>query len=88
MCHDVVVVDMPERQFSALRLFPKGEDMIFFWYGETYVKKNSEGERERAPYFVIFVVWSALVVGGWVVAAWGKKSYLGSAEISSTVYLV
>ena len=52
------------------------------------MKKNSEGERERAPYFVIFVVWSALVVGGWVVAAWGKKSYLGSAEISSTVYLV
>ena len=51
-------------------------------------KKQWGRERDRAPHFVIFVVWSALVVGGWVVAAWGKKSYLGPAEISTTVYLV
>ena len=58
MCHDVVVVDMPECQFSALRLFPKGEDMIFFWYGETYVKKNSEGERERL--ILLFLLFGVL----------------------------
>ena len=36
----------------------------------------------------IFVVWSVLVVGRRVVAAWGRKSYLGPAEISSVANLV
>ena len=35
-----------------------------------------------------FVVWSALVVSEWVVAAWSRKAYLGPAEISSVVYLI
>ena len=45
-------------------------------------------QRDRTPHFVIFVVWSAVVVSWWVVAAWGKKSHLGLAEISSIGCLV
>ena len=44
--------------------------------------------RDRRPNFVIFVVWSALIVGRWVVVAWSRKSCLGPAEISSFVFLV
>ena len=42
----------------------------------------------RRPYFFIFVVWSALIVGGWVVVAWRKKPYLGLAEIVAFVFLI
>ena len=56
--------------------------------------KNNEG-RDRRPHFVFccclfffFVAWSAVFVGGWVVVAWVRKSYLGPTEISSSVYLV
>ena len=44
--------------------------------------------RDRRPNFVIFVVWSALIVGRWVVVAWSRKSCLGPAEISSFVFLI
>ena len=44
--------------------------------------------RDRRPNFVIFVVWSALIVGRWVVVAWPRKSCLGPAEISSFAFLV
>ena len=50
------------------------------------------GGRNRRPNFVTFVVWSTLIVGGWVVmrvlVAWSKKSCLGPAEIASFVFLV
>ena len=57
--------------------------------------KNNEG-RDRRPHFVFcccclfffFVAWSAVFVGGWVVVAWVRKSYLGPTEIPSSVYLV
>ena len=45
------------------------------------------GGEHRMPHF-IFVVWSALVVSGWVVAAWSRKSYLGLTETASVAYLV
>ena len=32
---------------------------------------------------LFFVVWSALIVGGWVVVAWGRKSCLGPVKIAS-----
>ena len=35
----------------------------------------------RRSHFVILVVWSAQIVSEWVVVAWGRKSYLGPAEI-------
>ena len=44
--------------------------------------------RDRRPNFVIFVVRSVLIVGGWVVVAWSRKSCLGPTEISSFVFLV
>ena len=40
------------------------------------------------PNFVIFVVWSTLIAGGWVVVAWSRKSCLGPAEIASLVCLI
>ena len=47
---------------------------------------GGSGERQNVLFF--FVIWKALIIGGWVVVVWGRKSYLGSAEISSFVYLV
>ena len=46
------------------------------------------GKRDRRPQFVIFLVWSALIVGGWLVVDWGRKSYLVPVEISSFVDMV
>ena len=40
------------------------------------------GENRR-PNVVVFVVWSDLIVGGWVVVGWGRNSYLGPVEVSS-----
>ena len=47
-----------------------------------------ERERERKPNFVTFVIRGALIVSGWMVVAWSRKSSLGLAEISSFVFLV
>ena len=44
--------------------------------------------RDRKPNFVIFVIWSALIAGGWVVVACSRKSCLGPAEFASFVCLV
>ena len=44
---------------------------------------KNHGGKNRRPNVVVFAVWSALIVGGWVVVGWGRKSYLGPAEISS-----
>ena len=41
--------------------------------------KTNWGETEK-PYFVIFVVWSSLIVGGWVVVAWTRECCLGPAD--------
>ena len=45
------------------------------------------GERDRKPNFVIFVVWSALIAGVWVVA-WSRRYCLGPTEVASFVCLV
>ena len=39
--------------------------------------------KNRRPNLVVFVVWSALIAGGWVVVGYGRKSFSGPAEISS-----
>ena len=49
---------------------------------------KTNGERDWRPNFVIFVVWSALIISEWVVVNWSRKSWLGPAEISSFVFLV
>ena len=43
---------------------------------------------ERKPNFVTFLVWSVLIVGGSIVAAWSRISCLRRAEITSFVFLV
>ena len=43
--------------------------------------RERDRERDRRPNFVLYVVCSALIVGGWVVLAWSRTSYLGPAKI-------
>ena len=43
--------------------------------------------RSRRPNVVVFVVWSALIVGKLVGVAWGRKSYLVPPKISSSSIL-
>ena len=50
------------------------------------LKTNARGDRRFN--FVIFVVWSAIIVGRWLVVAWGGNSCFSPAEISSLVLLV
>ena len=38
---------------------------------------KTNGVRNKRPSFVIFVIWSALTVSGWVVAAWDRRNCLG-----------
>ena len=59
-------------------------DLLFDFDIEPLLKTRAD----RRTNFVIFVVWSALIVGGWVVVVWGRKFCLGSTEISSFVFLV
>ena len=68
--------------------FPGGEYDLLFDVDILNLLLKNNGRRDRGPHFVIFVVWSALIVNEWVVVAWGRKSYLGPDEISSFVYLV
>ena len=71
-------------QFSCPRSSRGREEHGFafqFWYSESSF--NNQWGRDRRPDFVIFVVWSALIVDGWVVMAWSKKSCLGPAAILS-----
>ena len=81
LCHNDLVVRMSEFKSSGLGSLPrrgKYDLLLNVWYSESFVKEK------QTPHF-IFVVWSALVVGGCLMAAWGRKSYLGPAEISSVV---
>ena len=52
-----------------------------------FLLKTNLGKNRR-PNFVIFVVWSALVVGWWVLVTWSRKSCLEPAEIASFAFLV
>ena len=81
MCHTGVVVSMAEFKSSDLGSLPKRDKydlLLNVWYSEFFVK-------EKQTSHFIYMVWSALVVGGCLMAAWGRKSYLGPAEISSVV---
>ena len=81
LCHNGVVVSMSEFKSSGLGRYPDVANMIcfsMFWYSECFVKEK------QTPYFIL-VVWSALVVGGCLMTASGRNSYLGTAEISSVV---
>ena len=63
--------------------FAEGENMNFFLNSDiVIILLKTKWGRERRLNFVIFVVWSALIVRGWVVVGWSRKSCLGPAEIS------
>ena len=46
-----------------------------------HLVKNHIDGRDRRPSFVLSVICSALIVGGWVVLAWSRISYWGTAEM-------
>ena len=48
---------------------------------------KNNGGRDRRPNFVIFVIWSALNVDGWLVVGWGRESCLGLPEILSMYFV-
>ena len=84
LCHKGVVVSMSEFKSKGLRSLHwsgKYDLLLNLWYSEPFDKEN------QTPHF-IFVVWSALVVDGCLMAAWGRKSYLGLAEISSIIIII
>ena len=49
--------------------FPEGHGV-----GQLLVKNHMDVE-DRTPNVILSVVCSALIIGGWVVSAWSKKSY-------------
>ena len=57
------------------------------YYRELSLKNHCVGGRDRKLNFIIFVVWSALIAGMWMVA-WSRKYCLGSAEIESFLCLI
>ena len=70
-----------EAYVEPLRIFPFDSNMA-----NPLLK--TKGRRDRRFNVVIFMVWSALIVGRWLVVAWGEKYCFGLAEISSLVLLV
>ena len=86
MVHHGLVVIMPEIQISDRSVvrgrIPGGNDMICSQMFDivNLLFKNHGGKQKHV---VVFVVWSALVVVGWVVVGQSRKSYSGLAEISS-----
>ena len=81
MCHIGVMVSISEFQSSGLGSLSrrsKYDLLLNVWYSKSFVKEK------QTPHFIL-VVWSALVVGGCFMAAWGRNYYLGLADISSAV---
>ena len=46
-----------------------------------YFVLKTDREKGRRPYFIIFAFWSALIVTGWWLMRWSRKSYLRPNEI-------
>ena len=53
-----------------------------YWYRELCAE-NRWGRSRGRIVLLIFVFGGAWIVHGWVVVGWGRKSYLGAAEIAS-----
>ena len=89
MDHNGVMVNTSYFHSSDPKSFPgEGEyDLLVNVDRVNFLLKNNKG-KDRKSHFFIFVVWKALIAGGWVVVAWGKKSHFGPAEISFFMYLV
>ena len=67
---------------------PKDKIMLFFDSDMTNPLLKTNGRRDRRFNFVSFVIWGALIVGRWLMMAWGEKSCFGLAEISFLVFLL
>ena len=66
----------------------KGQNINLLFNSDIVISvKNQWGERQKTwlVFLLLFfpVVWSALIVGGSMVLAWRRKSYLGPGEIAS-----
>ena len=61
---------------------------MFFDSDTVNPQLKTNARRDRRYNFVILVVWSAIIVGRWLVVAWGGNSCFSLAEISSLVFLV
>ena len=69
--HGSVTLLLVQQGFTAVvrDCFPEGHGVV-----QLLVKNHIDVE-DRRPNFVLSVVCSALIIGGWVVLAWSKKSY-------------
>ena len=69
--------------------FSGGENMNFLLSSDIVklLPKTYAG-RNRRPNFDIFVLSSALTVGGLVLLVWSRQSFLGPVKIASYVFLV
>ena len=69
--------------------FPGGQEAYLLFNSDivNYLLKATVG-RGRRLNLLIFVGWSALIAGGWLVVAWGRKCCLGPADFTSLVCLV
>ena len=84
-----LMVSRSKLQFSDPSSSPGGKKMDLLFNSEKVnLLFKTNGGRDRRSNFFILVVWSALIVGKWVVVVWSRKSCLGPAEISSFVFLV
>ena len=69
------MVSKSKFQYSDPRSFPARENMDLLFNSDIVnLLLKGNGGSGRRPHFVIFVVWSALIVGGWVVVAWSRNS--------------
>ena len=69
LCHNGVVVSMSDFNSNGMGSKPRNGQydlLLNVWYSEPFVKEK------QMPHF-IFVVWSALVAGGCLMAAWGEN---------------
>ena len=69
--------------------FPGGASICLLFNSGfvNFLLKANLGRHGR-PNFVIFVVWSFIIVSGWVVELWSKKSYSEPVQNASIVFLV
>ena len=82
-----LMISKSKYKSSSRRSFPgSGEYEFAFKSDIVKLLLKTNGGRDRRPIFC--VVWSALIVGGWVVVVCTRKSCLGLAEITSSVFLV
>ena len=80
-----------KNQIMNRRIFSQGvgeyQFLFRFLYGEPSAKSQWEKVwlNDRKFNFVIFVVWSALIVDRWLVVAWGENSTFGLADVPGFV---